>query len=1099
MNGNQNVNIGNQFNSANFLSNQYSSTTQFLKGLDEAAARKQAKKVGDAIVKGISDAIKQNTAAEEAINKLLDTYSKKAQQYSDMASDDKKYREAAKEAENYVKQLEKAQQNIRTVTKSLAEENEKEVHDLNKVLDLEQQRVSLGSDACALIEREGIERSKIDLLIEQSALKIQASNESDEKAKDRIYDKWNNIASIIRDLNSEQNEINENIKHSADDTTDTLENVNKTLEKTDKSTTNVVSKLKDGLQSFSNAVSTYHRIMTTYRTEIGEAAGDTQINRWDKELDRYSQDFFSISRQWGMSNDREGFQQQKNTIIEGIEDSGVHYTFDQIENTMKEMASFNFTSNETAATMAKDIAYAKEYMGVSSESLKDMYSLQVRTGDDTFMKKTLNTVVSLQKSGISISEQQLDQMIKSSTEVTDAMVEMGMSDAAATNLESQMLAIQGAAKEISPEYSDTIAKTIKDLLGGTIDNWGEYGIENAQDIYSYTKETGNLDRLMEALYGSQASRSYSALAQGDYKIGDLAIREMEGERSALYSQMTDENWSKMMGKFDDLLTEYTNNPDALEKAKEETGDNTPDKYNDMMDKVTTAMSNEFFTLSDGVSSVAYWNAKFDQFDSRLGLIIDVIGSVASIVNAGFSVLNFFKGSGGGKGIINTVKSVGGKIFGSGATSGTLLNSLSNLGSGSALAQTGAGQALAGTTAGGLISGAGIVGGVVATGKSIWDGVAVGTQGFKDENGNRIEGTGGVGDGLAAAVSNQDLYASKGKDAGSGALKGAGVGAMIGTFVGGPVGTLVGGAIGAGVGALAGLFAHNRKEEKKEALLAQKEREKQTAILNATKEATEAIKASRDAVLSSRYDDDRWGTGSIASFPFASPARGAETDSWAVSSSYGQRDLDGNGNKQLHEGIDFAGKPYGTPIGSASNGVVVNVVDGYTWRDSNLAAGKANANYVDIYNEDNGVTYRYYHLAGANVAPGQRVNAGDMIGRIGNTGNVRPVPTDKNPTAGSHLHLSTFKNGSYTNPTPYITSNIFEPKSSSPIMTSYVPNIKGGRGSSNISNEPMTVNSPSIIKGLEQINATLIAMDKRQSDQQRILDALTNTPIHDLGV
>ena len=75
----------------------------------------------------------------------------------------------------------------------------------------------------------------------------------------------------------------------------------------------------------------------------------------------------------------------------------------------------------------------------------------------------------------------------------------------------------------------------------------------------------------------------------------------------------------------------------------------------------------------------------------------------------------------------------------------------------------------------------------------------------------------------------------------------------------------------------------------------------------------------------------------------------------------------------------------------------------------------------------------------------------------------------------------------------------EPKSSSPIMTSYVPNIKGGRGSSNISNEPMTVNSPSIIKGLEQINATLIAMDKRQSDQQRILDALTNTPIHDLGV
>ncbi len=76
--------------------------------------------------------------------------------------------------------------------------------------------------------------------------------------------------------------------------------------------------------------------------------------------------------------------------------------------------------------------------------------------------------------------------------------------------------------------------------------------------------------------------------------------------------------------------------------------------------------------------------------------------------------------------------------------------------------------------------------------------------------------------------------------------------------------------------------------------------------------------------------------------------------------------------KAHKGTDYAA-PYGTPIWSTANGVVIA---------SSYTAG--NGNYVKI--KHNGTyTTQYLHMSRRGVKNGQRVKQGDIIGYVGSTG------------------------------------------------------------------------------------------------------------------
>ncbi len=92
----------------------------------------------------------------------------------------------------------------------------------------------------------------------------------------------------------------------------------------------------------------------------------------------------------------------------------------------------------------------------------------------------------------------------------------------------------------------------------------------------------------------------------------------------------------------------------------------------------------------------------------------------------------------------------------------------------------------------------------------------------------------------------------------------------------------------------------------------------------------------------------------------------------------------------HNGVDI-GAPLGTPITAPAEGIVVNTGD----QDRYCRRG-AYGKYAVLRHPNNLVTL-YAHLSRTGVEPGTRVNQGDLLGYVGNTGYSR----------GAHLHFTVY--------------------------------------------------------------------------------------------
>lgn len=114
-----------------------------------------------------------------------------------------------------------------------------------------------------------------------------------------------------------------------------------------------------------------------------------------------------------------------------------------------------------------------------------------------------------------------------------------------------------------------------------------------------------------------------------------------------------------------------------------------------------------------------------------------------------------------------------------------------------------------------------------------------------------------------------------------------------------------------------------------------------------------------------------------------------TDTWGAARSQGRS----------HEGIDIFA-PRGTPIQSTTQGIVSKV-------GKNTLGGR-----VVVVVGPGGAGHYYAHLEDyADISPNDWVDAGDVIGYVGDSGNAKGTPP--------HVHYGIYINGSAVNPYPLL--------------------------------------------------------------------------------
>lgn len=137
------------------------------------------------------------------------------------------------------------------------------------------------------------------------------------------------------------------------------------------------------------------------------------------------------------------------------------------------------------------------------------------------------------------------------------------------------------------------------------------------------------------------------------------------------------------------------------------------------------------------------------------------------------------------------------------------------------------------------------------------------------------------------------------------------------------------------------------------------------------------------------------------------AKGAPS-AMKISSPFGYRNLSLPGASTNHKAIDISGGGLDGEhnIIATSNGTVVGINTGCVAGDS--GCGGSLGNYVKIQHNDGTIT-RYGHLYSVSVSNGESVKQGQVIGKMGNTGN----------STGVHLDFQVLVNGVPVNPLNYV--------------------------------------------------------------------------------
>jgi murein DD-endopeptidase MepM/ murein hydrolase activator NlpD len=116
----------------------------------------------------------------------------------------------------------------------------------------------------------------------------------------------------------------------------------------------------------------------------------------------------------------------------------------------------------------------------------------------------------------------------------------------------------------------------------------------------------------------------------------------------------------------------------------------------------------------------------------------------------------------------------------------------------------------------------------------------------------------------------------------------------------------------------------------------------------------------------------------------------------LSSLFGYRTDPMSGKREFHEGLDFSGK-VGTPVVAVAAGIV-------TWSGLHTGYG----NLIEI-SHGNGYLTRYAHNNKNLVNVGEKVEKGEVIATMGNTGR----------STGTHVHFEVIQNGKHVDPKKYL--------------------------------------------------------------------------------
>ena len=792
---------------------------------------------------------------------------------------------------------------------------------------------------------------------------------------------------------------------------------------------NMATRLSKGLGSFNDS---FMKLANTLN--IDKLVNGSSIANKVDIMNQTKQNF-------GLTTNRE-FESFKNNLIGQMQNLNSQFGqsllgSDDLKNYLMNASAIGINQTNVAQEQLEALLIGNKYLGQSVETQASLYKLSRRFNDADLTNKMNKTIVGLLNSQLGISKQQLDQITKANTDLSEDLYDLGYNpqqiekfllenETIAASIESKLGAGTGA------QYT----QVMRQLLSNKVESLPSPVRGLAFELQKAFENGASAQDLYNMFANSSALSSYGSILSGSSGSSKPYLSEDVGMKgTGIYSM-----FAQINSNYDEINSAIKEGTASVEDAM-----GNENSVTDYVKNTTVASFEErfknfvslFFDKVPWNGFINLGNAAFTLFVAQKGL--EGIGGL----------IDFFKG-GGFKGLLNGFLG-NGSVIGRGAT-----NIASTGAGGKALSVLGAGGAVVGLTAAAI---AGISAAANAMTKSEHEAADNNYQ----DNLNKLKGTAYEGNsGVAQTMGLNNKIGTASSDSISDRT---GSYFSLGNFAKNFLGQAANGVVGwlnnfnkgdpakynaelwnnyqrtihgfwspeqlqalefayalalDSVGSFSTANSLFKIDGNSMANWLQNLKSADTLqnALSTLRENNLRPVGSNGSIwdgsvdLDSWYKDGKWynkyGTGGAGDKAGLGANMGGGSP---VPSGYpwtGTAGYPTYPKGARHTGIDF-GISQGTPVGAAVSGTVAQVND---------SGSRGYGRHV-IVQGDNGKWFVYGHLSQPKVSKGQHVEAGNLIGLSGNTGN----------STGPHLHFEARNNsryGSDISPYPYLTNGLFSP-------------------------------------------------------------------------
>lgn len=716
---------------------------------------------------------------------------------------------------------------------------------------------------------------------------------------------------------------------------------------------------------------------------------------------------------FGITTNKE-FETFKNDLINQMQDLNSQFGqsllgTEDLKNYLQNASAIGITQTSVAQDQLQALLIGNKYLGQSLESQSMLYKYMKRSGDNDLSNKWNKIIVGLLNSQLNLSKEELDNLTKSNLELGDQLYSMGMSNDVVNSFVEDNMAVTGS---ISSALGEGKGSQYNDFLSSILDSTNPIFTNLQYRLTNMIKSgASGEDVLNEVMGDSVLNNIMNTLEKSSNPQAVLSAYDLDENSVSIYRNMNEN-----LGK---ILNNIKEGNYSIDEALNDKNSVTDYVKNTTVASLEERLMNKLGLIFDKVP----WGAFVTMGNIAFGLFIAQKGFEAI-----GGVVNFFKGGG-------FTKLLDGSKLGQSVLQGGQQLSLFTSGGG----KLGSILGSVATVGGGIVLG-------LSAANMIKSAIVSATNKKQSSNisaaEGQLEGTKLEGNSAAAsAIGFADTYAD------NGANKANAFGQAWNTTTR---------SIGVGLlGWTRDLSTINQDDwEYFRENLAMRRMDKDDVMAYTTAWALLLMSAGRKSDVSDfanyttedvkeliqHYGWTKDYLNRVAEDSSPKPNNTKDKDQETIDwEKLGLSNIGGAGDKaglganmgggspvpsgypwtgtagyptypsgKKHTGIDF-GISQGTPVGAAVSGTVSQVTD---------SGSRGYGRHV-IVQGDNGKWFVYGHLSQPKVSKGQHVDAGNLIGLSGNTGN----------STGPHLHFEARNNsryGSDISPYPYLTNGLFNP-------------------------------------------------------------------------